>query len=119
LAEAWLDLYAVGRIGYYDGVNYHSGRFEMTADSLSLFNMVETTVGYDGRDPHLLATIEALGQLSVASGRNGTPDRRDDPSAPNREEVSVGVSIANSLLELETVDCILMFRRAGTVYAQG
>src|SRR6478752_3566571 len=66
LREAWLDLGNDGDIGFFDGVNYHSGRFAITAHTLVLTDIGSTLVGYVGRDPQILAAIDALGKLSEA-----------------------------------------------------
>lgn len=116
LCEAWIDLYADGVIRYDDGLNAHSGRFELVTEGLLLFDIVTTSKGYAGGDPQRLATLKAFHQLPVASRRRTEPDQPDEATGLDRPDVVVGVSVVDSLLHLATADSTLMFRRTGRVY---
>lgn len=112
--EGWLDLSGDGEIGYFDGVNFHFGRFEITAAGLVVTDIGTTLAFYSGQDPQVLASLRAFAQLTAMSGRT------DDGGSRSGElgglgGTAVGVRVVDSQLELDLPGGTLVFRRAGRI----
>jgi heat shock protein HslJ len=53
-----------GQFGANDSVNFHGGTFHTTGDGFTVSDMRMTLIGYAGRDPTVLSSINAIGSFS-------------------------------------------------------
>jgi hypothetical protein len=99
-----MELRPDGHILVNDSVNGLYGQFTKNAHGFEVHNVISSTVGYYGKDPHRLDVIDALGTLAYGDGYTG------QWSGPARDTV---VSVGRTRLIIQAGAFRLTFVRAG------
>lgn len=97
--EAWMDLADSGEFGWFDTINYTSGRYEIEDGGFVIIDPATTLVGYQSLGAEQSTVIEAFGRLH---GTEISGERID-------------VRVVDARLVLSLAHTALTFRRAGRI----